>query len=116
MPRGRNFKDGGGSGADRHAWAPPVDPFSSGATTDGLADWDVRSEELAAMILGYLANGQAVMFGVSRDGNMVSVGINVGEGQWRRKHARDAGELIGIVHEAVLALRGREAGLRVVGD
>jgi hypothetical protein len=48
------------------------------------------------------------MFGVSRNGDAVSIGVNVGEKQWSRRTARDAGELIGIIHELALWLQQRE--------
>jgi hypothetical protein len=63
---------------------------------------------LTKVVLGFLARGQALMFGVSRNGDAVSIGVNVGEKQWSRRTARDAGELIGIIHELALWLQQRE--------
>lgn len=109
MPRSQKDKDGGRIGGQRHYLAPDVDPFSSGASTNDVADWDTRPEEFVRVVMGFLGRGQAVMFGVSRDGGSVSVGVNVGEKQWSRRTARDEGELIGIIHELALWLREREA-------
>jgi hypothetical protein len=109
MPRARSDKDGGRTSGARHYLAPEVDPFSAGSDTERIEDWDTRPEEFVEVVLGFLGYGQAVMFGVSRDGGSVSVAINIGEKQWSRKHARDAGELIGIIHELALFLKEKRA-------
>lgn len=99
-------KDGGRTNATgRHFLAPPVDPFSSNASVDRISDWDIRPEQLAEFVLGFLGNGQAVMFGVGKDGRSVRVAVNFGEKDWRGETVRDAGEFIGVVYAAVRRLR-----------
>lgn len=105
MPHKPADKDGRGKGGGRHYLAPPVNPFSADADTEKIDEWDIRPDQLAEFVLGYLARGQAVMFGVSRDGGSVSIAVNIGEKQWARKHCVDAGEFIGVVYDAVRRLR-----------
>lgn len=88
--------------------APPVNPFAASADTEKIDEWDIRPDQLAEFVLGYLARGQAVMFGVSRDGGSVSIAVNVGEKQWARKHCQDAGEFIGVVYDAVRRIRAED--------
>ncbi len=108
MPHKPLIKDGGRTNGARHYLAPTVDPFSSDADVESIADWDIRPEQLAEFVLGYLGRGQAVMFGVSRDGGSVSIAVNIGEKQWSRKNVQDAGEFIGVVYDAVRRLRVEE--------
>lgn len=99
MPRGASDKDGNRRSGGRHFLAPPLNPFSMGVDTDTIDLWDSRPEEIVSVILRFLARGQAIMIGVSREGDEVSVAVNVGDRQWSRKRARDEGEWIGIWHE-----------------
>jgi hypothetical protein len=69
---------------------------------------------VTAVILGLLSRGQAVMFGVSRDGGTISIGVNVGEKQWSRKYVHDEGEWIAVIHE--MAVRIAEDSQREAAD
>lgn len=116
MPRGSRPQDGEQRTGARHRYAPAIDPFSSSADTERIDCWDVRPDEMAQVILGYLNNGQALMFGVSSDGGAVRVGLAVGDKQWRWKTCSDAGEFIGVIHEMALALRIRAVPQREAAD
>ena len=108
MPHKPLDKGGNRTNGSRHYLAPPVNPFAADASTDSISDWDIRPDQLAEFVLGYLGRGQAVMFGVSRDGGSVSIAVNIGEKQWARKHCVDAGEFIGVIYDAVRRLRIEE--------
>lgn len=108
MPHKPADKDGARLIGARHFLAPAIDPFSSGADTERINQWDTRPDEFVKVVLGFLARGQAVMFGTSYSGDAVSVAVSVGEKRWSRRTARDEGELIGIMHELALWLQQRD--------
>lgn len=115
MSRGGRPQDGEVRSGQRHKLAPAIDPWSAGADTEAIDQWDTRPEELSEVILGFLANGQGVMFARTSDGGAVRIGLSVGPKQWKWKQATDAGEFIGIIHEMALALKLQQLPVRAVG-
>jgi hypothetical protein len=109
MPRTYQDKDGSRRNTGRNPFAAAQDPDGVGADTERIANWDTRPEEVVRVILGFLQRGQAIMFGISRDGGVVSVAVNYGEKQWARKYAHDEQELIGVIHQLAVFLREEEA-------
>jgi hypothetical protein len=65
---------------------------TSDASPEGLADWDLKTQLLADVVLGTLAMGSAIMFGVSMSGDAVSVTLYVGDTK-HRKWVTDSIEL-----------------------
>lgn len=65
---------------------------SSSESVEGVIDWDLKSQTMTEAILGVLAAGNAIMFGVSMSGDAVSVTIYAGESK-QRKWVSDSIEL-----------------------
>ena len=78
---------------------------SSDACTLSIEAWDVKTEILAAAILGVLGSGDAIAFGSSMDGGAISVTIYSGDSK-QRKWVNDSMEL-----DDLLALVARRASL-----
>jgi hypothetical protein len=62
------------------------------ASTEKIADWDIKEGVLAAAVLGVLSRGDGIMFGCSMDGGAISVTIYSGDVK-RRKWLNDSIEL-----------------------
>lgn len=82
---------------------------SSGSSTEGVADWDIKTQALAEVVLGLLAQKCAVMFGVALDGRAVSVTIYEGDAK-QRKWVTDAIEFDDLIALVGNQLRGRDEG------
>lgn len=80
---------------------------SSNESVDSVGEWDLKSQTLAEAILGVLAAGSAIMFGVSLAGDAVSVTIYTGDTK-QRKWVTDAVELDDLM--AAIWRRGRMHG------
>jgi hypothetical protein len=65
---------------------------SSDASALSIGEWDVKTEVLAAAILGVLSRGDAITFGSSMDGGAISVTIYSGDSK-QRKWVNDSMEL-----------------------
>lgn len=62
---------------------------SADATTEQLADWDIKQDLLAAAVLALLSRGMAVTFGSAWDGQAVSITVHDDAGK-KRKYVRDS--------------------------
>jgi hypothetical protein len=86
---------------------------SSNESVEGIIDWDCKAQTLAEAILGVLAHGSAIMFGVSMAGDAVSVTIYDGEVK-HRKWVTDCVELDDLM--AIIWKRGHNQRLAEVVD
>lgn len=84
--------------------ARQIDFFSSNGATDSIADWDIKPEALAELILGALAHNHAIMFGVSRNGGAVSIAVKSGDAPWQRKYCDDGFDFVELVDQMVSRL------------
>src|SRR4051812_17753244 len=58
--------------------------LSNDASAETVGEWDVKLEQLGKAVLAVLSAGDAIMFGVSVDGNSISVTVYSGERKTRK--------------------------------
>ena len=98
------------------AQARRLDLFGSDASVDGIQDWDLKPEVLAQVVLGALAHGQAIMFGVTRDGTGVSIAVKQGEFPWQRKYVHDGYDMVELLDAMAARLPKRPSLKLMTGD
>ena len=85
---------------------------SADSGLESIEDWDSKAQTFAEAVLGVLAAGNAIMFGVSQQGDAVSVTIYVGDSK-QRKWVTDSIELDDLM--GVIWKQGRpKGGMRIV--
>lgn len=83
---------------------------SSNESVEAVLDWDLKAQVLCEAVLGVLAAGNAIMFGVSASGDAVSVTIYAGEVK-HRKWVTDAVEL-----DDLMAMVWQRGHTRVIAE
>jgi hypothetical protein len=106
MPRSndRNRVIADNQAPKRAAWF-----LSADESAEYIADWDVKDEQIAALILGALGQGGAIRFGTSLAGDAVSVTIWQGEAKLQ-KWAGDSVEFDKLIWELLSKLPRRQNG------
>ena len=108
---------------DRRGATPEqrFDWFKTSASQPTECDeWDIKTEPLAAAILGLLSLGKGIQFGATRDGSSLYITIYDGDTKSREfaNDSIDFDDAIAKIVEGVVALKTAESKgrLRAVGD